>query len=230
MSREVIASLENVKKDFLGQPVLHGIDLAVERGETMIITGQSGSGKSTCLRTFADLEHPSSGKVSLFGKSLDDLSAKEKARIIADKVSYAQQDPNLDTGLSVFLNLTLTTRSIRHDLSRADIRNRASSIASFFGIRHLLDRAADKTLSGGERAKVAIGRALVKRPEIVFLDEPTGSVDPSGKVEIFEKLSQIKEEEGLTLVVVTHDLDQVRAFADREVVIESGKIVAETAA
>lgn len=222
---ERIAELKDVTKNFGQQKVLFGISLEVHKGEMLLISGPSGSGKSTALRILADLEIPTEGSVKLFGKSLHELSTSQKRQLIADRISYGQQDPALDGGLTVFQNLILSTRAIKSKIQKEDIWERAREISDYLDIDYLLERRADRTLSGGERAKIALGRSLVKRPEILLLDEPTGSVDPLGKHDIFEKLNLIKENEDLSIVVVSHDLNEIKPLSDREIIIDSGLIV-----
>lgn len=223
--KETVASLKDVTKDFNHKRILHGISMDIYKNEMLLITGPSGSGKSTSIRILADLEEPTEGEAIMFGTNLQKTNTKKKRELIANRVSYGQQDPALDGGLSVFQNITLSARAIQTERTRDEIRERAGQLAVRLGICHLLERRADKTLSGGERAKVAIGRALVKEPDILLLDEPTGSVDPRGKVDIFETLSEIRHEEDLTIVVVSHDVNEIRPYVDREVIINSGLIV-----
>lgn len=227
MSHEV-ASLKGVAKDFPHQRVLHNVSFDIPRGSTTLISGPSGSGKSTSIRMIADLERPTEGEVQLFGQSMRQMNPKVLRKVVAEKVSFVQQDPALDGGLSVYENLLLTTQALRSKRrERAQIRERVGEVALMFGIAHLLDRQADMTLSGGEKAKVALARSLVKRPELLILDEPTSAVDPRGTTEIYSRLHEVGQREDLTIIMVSHDDEAARQIATREVIIDSG-IVTDT--
>lgn len=221
-----VASLKDVVKDFPHQRVLHNVNFALPEKSTTLISGPSGSGKSTSVRMIASLEQPTSGEVQLFGKSTKNMRAKDLRKLISSEVSYVQQDPALDSGLTVYENLLLTAQELKFKRrERAEIRERVGELALTFGITHLLNREANRALSGGEKAKVALARSLVKRPALLILDEPTSAVDPKGTVEIFERLQTLQQKEDLTMLIISHDDEMAREIATQEVVIDSGRTV-----
>ncbi|HSH56092.1 MAG TPA: ATP-binding cassette domain-containing protein, partial [Candidatus Limnocylindrales bacterium] len=167
----VVAGLYDVTKTVNGKQIVRGVDLEVQHGETLLITGPSGSGKSTCVRMLADLERPTTGDVVLFGSSLQDMKPKTTRQVIAERVSVATQDPSLAKNRTAWENLTRITEGIGGTWSQREISERAGHVALELGIVDLLERKT-KTLSGGEQCWVAIGRALVKQPDLVILDEP----------------------------------------------------------
>lgn len=221
-----VASLTNVIKDFPHQRVLHDINFGIPEGSVTLISGPSGSGKSTSVRMIPDLEQPTEGEVHLFGESIRSMRSKDLRKIIGAKVSYVQQDPALESGLTVYENLILTAQELRPARrERPAIRKRANEMVEAFGIEKLANRNANRALSGGEKAKVALARALVKRPELLILDEPTSAVDPKGTVDIFNRLQTLNDEEGITMIIISHDDEMARTIATREVVIDSGRTV-----
>ena len=210
-----VASLTNVIKDFPHQRVLHDSNFGIPEGSVTLICGPSGSGKSTSVRMIPDLEQPTEGEVHLFGESIRSMRSKDLRKIIGAKVSYVQQDPALESGLTVYENLILTAQELRPARrERPAIRKRANEMVEAFGIEKLANRNANRALSGGEKAKVALARALVKRPELLILDEPTSAVDPKGTVDIFNRLQTLNDEEGITMIIISHDDEMARTIED----------------
>lgn len=228
----IAASLKNVVKDYPHQRVLHGVSLEVPQGKTLLVSGPSASGKSTSIRMLAGVETPSSGTVHLFGRSFSRMNEHDREAMVAQRVSYVQQRPSLKEGLTVFENIYLTADSLRRFSLRRnpkhrELMDRAGELALGFRISHLLERQADDTLSGGEKAKVMIARALVKSPDLLILDETTKSVDEQGTEEIYATLQQYQKSEGTTIVMVSHQLDLARSVSDHEVVIRAGRVETE---
>lgn len=217
-----IAELVDVRKSFVGKTVINGINLTIPKDSRVLITGSSGSGKSTCLRMFAGLETPDSGEVYIEGQHISKVD-KQLFKI----VGYGQQDPSLDSGLTVLENI-LFTSFYTSAKKRTEIIEEAHFLCSSFGLLKILNRMSDRTLSGGEQAKVAIIRAILRDPKMLLLDEPTSSVDPEGTEAIYKNLTEIYKQKRGSLVVVTHDVDQARPYFDINIHIESGKVVDKT--
>ena len=226
-SSETAASLSKVSKVVDGKHIVNSVDFNVRYGETALISGPSGSGKSTCLRMLADLEYPTTGEVMVFGQLMNDLSPSQKERLIARRVSVATQDPALLKNRSVWSNFTSISEAIGFSGNKRQIAERAGYLVLKLGLTDLIDRRAG-TLSGGEQCKVAIGRALVKKPDLLILDEPTHMVDPKGTSEVFERLSDMQSREGFSIAIVSHDLDQVLPFVDTHTIIDSGYTLSST--
>ncbi len=200
-------------------PVLNGIDLTINAGEFVAIMGPSGSGKTTLLNLIGCLDSIDSGEYSLAGEQINTLDDKSMARIRSQHIGFVFQLFNLIPRISARRNIELPM--IYANINKADRFTRTSSVLERVG---LSDRATHMPtqLSGGQQQRVAIARALVNNPELLVVDEPTGSLDSKNGEEImqlFEKLNA----EGVTIVMVTHELD-IAAYAQRQVHLLDGKI------
>ncbi|MET9594075.1 amino acid ABC transporter ATP-binding protein [Streptomyces sp. NPDC047737] len=214
--------LSNVNKHFGALHVLQDIDLTIASGEVVVVIGPSGSGKSTLCRTINRLETIDSGAISIDGKPLPQ-EGKELARLRAD-VGMVFQSFNLFAHKTVLENVMLGQVKVRRtDKKLAEEKARA-----------LLDRVgvgvqADKypaQLSGGQQQRVAIARALAMDPKVMLFDEPTSALDPEMINEVLEVMQQLARE-GMTMVVVTHEMGFARSAANRVVFMADGKIVEE---
>lgn len=197
---------------------LRGVSLEVDQGHKVAITGRSGSGKSTLLHLAAGIESATSGEVYLEGRDLAKLSESERTRARRDAIGLVFQFFHLLPHLTVRDNV-LVPAWIAGDRA-ATSEERARELLERVGLGHRGDDPVDR-LSGGERQRVAISRALVRRPRLLLADEPTGSLDDENGRVVMELLLQLVEEEGSTLVFVTHSRE-LATFADRTWRIHSG--------
>ena len=195
-----------------------GIDLEVHRGETFGFLGANGAGKSSTMRMIGCVSSRTSGDLSVFGLEPDRDGSTIRARL-----GVVSQEDNLDTELTVWDNLVIYGRYF--DLPRTEIHARVEELLEF---AQLTERRNDRVdpLSGGMKRRLAIARALVNRPELVLLDEPTTGLDPQARHLLWERLYQLKRA-GATLVLTTHYLDEAEQLCDRLVIMEKGQIVAE---
>ncbi|AZZ49998.1 ABC transporter ATP-binding protein [Rathayibacter rathayi] len=200
--------------------VLDGVSLRVNRGEFVAIVGPSGSGKSTLLYCLSSLEAPTSGDVRIAGTAVGGLRQAELARFRRDTLGFVFQQFNLIPSLSARENVALAGRLAR----RRDAADRADQALAAVG---LADRARHTPgrLSGGQQQRVAIARALAADPEVVFADEPTGSLDGAAGARVLALLRSLASGER-SVVMVTHDLDAA-TLADRVLVLRDGRIHAE---
>lgn len=189
--------------------VLKGIDLEVPAGEALCIMGASGSGKSTLLHILGTLDQPSLGKVFYKGEDLSQKNDDQLATFRNQKMGFVFQFHHLLPELTALENASLPSRIA--GATKAEGEEQAAVFLEKFG---LMDRASHypSEMSGGERQRVAIARALVQSPEILFADEPTGNLDSQNGQVIQDLFFQLKEDLGLTLVVVTHDRDFASRF------------------
>ncbi|MEG6584973.1 amino acid ABC transporter ATP-binding protein [Dendrosporobacter sp. 1207_IL3150] len=214
-------SIKNIHKKFGNLHVLKGIDASVKEKEVVVVIGPSGSGKSTLLRCINYLEEPTDGEIVVDGIPLTNQSNINKVR---EEVGMVFQRFNLFPHMSVIENITLAPIKVRKMP-----KNEAEKIAKDLLIKVGL---ADKThaypdqLSGGQQQRVAIARALAMRPKIMLFDEPTSALDPEMVNEVLEVMKTLARE-GMTMVVVTHEMGFAREVGDRVIFMDEGRIVEE---
>lgn len=207
-------------------PVLRGVDMSIRRGEFLSIIGQSGSGKSTLLHLLGLLDSPDLGEVLLDGQRIDDLPARVRDELRNRVFGFVFQFYHLLPELSLVENV-LSPLMIRHSLwsywkQRRVFQERAKEIIDRVGLGHRLTHRPSE-LSGGEMQRAAIARALIGQPQILLADEPTGNLDEKTGREIMDLLAQLNEQEGLTIVMVTHDANLAKE-AHRTVRLTTGRI------
>ncbi|MDH6538162.1 amino acid ABC transporter ATP-binding protein [Streptomyces lavendulae] len=212
--------LSNVNKHFGALHVLQDIDLSIARGEVVVVIGPSGSGKSTLCRTINRLETIDSGSITLDGKPLP-AEGKELARLRAD-VGMVFQSFNLFAHKTVLQNVMLGQLKVRKT-DQAAALERAKSLLDRVGVGSQADKYPAQ-LSGGQQQRVAIARALAMEPKVMLFDEPTSALDPEMINEVLEVMQQLAAE-GMTMVVVTHEMGFARSAANRVVFMADGKIV-----
>lgn len=198
--------------------VLDGIDLRVERGEFVAISGTSGGGKSTLLHLLAALDRPTSGSIVVNGHDLTRRFDVNRYRRL--EVGLVFQLHNLLAHLEAVRNVELAMFGTARDARRR--RERARELMAMMGLAAVADRAPKK-LSGGERMRVSIARALANDPQLLLADEPTGSLDEASTDSVMSVLQTLRAERNLTLVVVSHD-PRVVAMADRQLVLADGRL------
>jgi polar amino acid transport system ATP-binding protein len=216
----------NLRKEFHGNVVLDGVDFDVASGQVNVIIGKSGSGKSTLLRVIAGLEEPEDGDIAIDGKLVrSDGKRTEDWSLGAAKVGMVFQSYTLWPHMNVLDNLTLAPRKILK-MSASEAQDRAHTALSEVGMEHHI-RSRSTQLSGGERQRVAIARALMMRPEVLLCDEITSALDPPVAAEVLGVLARLKEEEGLAVCLVTHDMAFASKAADRVVFFSNGRIAVD---
>lgn len=205
-----------------GFHALRGVDLTVHRGEVVVIMGPSGSGKSTFIRTFNALEDFQEGSISVDGRALsNDLRDIDAIR---REVGMVFQQFNLFPHLTVLENLTLAPIQVRKR-PRAEVEEQAYALLHRVGIREQADKYPGQ-LSGGQQQRVAIARSLCMEPRILLFDEPTSSLDPEMVREVLEVMRDLASD-GMTMVVVTHEVGFAREVAHRVVLMAEGEVVEE---
>ena len=207
-------------------PVLHGVDLEVERGELVAIVGSSGSGKSTLLHVLGLLDEADDGAVYLEGERIDNLSDRRRDTLRNLTFGFIFQFYHLLPELTTLENV-LSPLMIRHGLfsylsRKSQLKREAVAILERVGLGHRMTHLPSE-LSGGEMQRAAIARALSGRPEVLLADEPTGNLDASTGQSIMDLLRDLNAERGLTMMLVTHD-PQIAAQADRTVRLVEGRI------
>jgi putative ABC transport system ATP-binding protein len=215
-----VIEARDVKLSFGPTPALRGASLTADKGEILAIMGPSGSGKSTLLHCLAGILVPDEGEIHFDGRRVDTLGETERSALRRDRFGFVFQFGQLVPELTAEENVALP-------LLLAGVR-RAKAIAAaapWFGRLGLdgLERRRSGELSGGQAPRVALARALVARPAVVFADEPTGSLDSLTGEQVMDLLVASAREEGSTVIVVTHEA-RVAAYADRHVMVRDGKV------
>src|SRR5438874_6928048 len=223
---------KSYRRDKVVVPVLRGLDLDVQPSEFLSVIGASGSGKSTLLHLLGTLDQPDSGSIHLDSRRIDNLSSTERDGLRMHTFGFIFQFYHLLPELSAFENVLIPAMIDQSALSwlgaRRARKKRAHELMDKVGLAHRL-KHKPRELSGGEMQRAAIARASLGRPRILLADEPTGNLDETTGGEIVQLLRLLNREEGLTIVMVTHNLDLV-AVTDRMVRITSGRIEPSAAA
>ncbi|SUP40482.1 amino acid ABC transporter ATP-binding protein [Veillonella criceti] len=211
----------DVHKSFGKNEVLKGINLHVERGEVVVIIGPSGSGKSTVLRCMNYLEEPTSGDVIVDGMNLNN---KENINNVRAEVGMVFQRFNLFPHMTVLDNITLAPQKIRKS-SKGEAETIALELLDKVGLK---DKAHSypEQLSGGQQQRVAIARALAMKPKVMLFDEPTSALDPEMVSEVLDVMKELAKE-GMTMVVVTHEMGFAKEVGTRVLFVDEGKILEE---
>ena len=227
-SAEYIGQLleaEDVYKRFGGTVALDGLSLKIAGGEIVAILGPSGSGKSTLLLCLAGIIPPEGGDVRYRGRSLPALSDAARTRLRRDEFGFVFQFGQLVPELTAVDNVSLPLRLA--GLRRHDAIGRAREFLGSLRVEDVADKRAGE-MSGGQAQRVAVARALVSRPRVIFADEPTGSLDSTNGELVMELLVTTARQQGSTVMLVTHE-PRVAAYADRQIVVRDGKLVHDAA-
>ena len=212
----------NLKKSFGSNEVLKGIDLEVAEGEVVCIIGPSGSGKSTLLRCLNKLEEVTDGHVLIDGKDITEKTTDINK--VREEIGMVFQHFNLFPHLSVMDNITLAPVELKRE-NKAAAKVKAVELLETVGLSEKAD-AFPSSLSGGQKQRVAIARALAMNPEIMLFDEPTSALDPEMGGDVLEVMKKLAKQ-GMTMVVVTHEMGFAREVGHRVIFMDGGYIVEE---
>jgi multiple sugar transport system ATP-binding protein len=210
-------SLEGVRKiyDDGRRVAVHDMNLEIADGEFVVLVGPSGCGKSTTLRMIAGLETISAGRLSIGGRVVNDVPAKDR------DIAMVFQNYALYPHMSAYENLAFALRLRR--LSDGEIDARVREAAAILGIEELLDRTP-RQMSGGQRQRVAVGRAIVRKPRVFLFDEPLSNLDAKLRVQMRREIARLHRQLGATMVYVTHDQVEAMTLGDRIVVMHAGRV------
>lgn len=204
-------------------PALRGVNLSIDRSEFVAVMGSSGSGKSTFMNILGCLDRPTAGKYFLEGQEVGSLTANEWAYIRNKRIGFVFQGFNLLSRTTALENVELPM--MYNGFATKQRRERALEALSLVGLGERLDHTPNQ-LSGGQQQRVAIARALVNRPSLILADEPTGNLDSSTSADIMTLFQRLNTEQGMTLVLVTHEQD-IADYAQRRVMFRDGVIVSD---
>jgi ABC-type lipoprotein export system ATPase subunit len=221
-----LIELRDIRKTYhLGEvdlPVLNGISLRIARGELVALMGASGSGKSTLMNVLGCLDRPSAGEYWLDGREISGLSVQDRARVRNQTIGFVFQSFNLLARTSALENVMMPLSYAAEPLTEQQMQQRAAGMLQRVGLTERMDHQSSQ-LSGGQQQRVAIARALVNNPRILLADEPTGNLDSRTSQEILRMFQELNRDEGLTVILVTHD-PEVARYAQRIIRIKDGLI------
>lgn len=221
---ETVIRIRGLSNRFGSNVVHQELDLDVERGEILAVVGGSGSGKSVLMRSILGLLRPDGGSIQVFGQHLK--NTEDAQRVMSRRAGVLFQDGALFSSLTVLENVEVPLKSHRPDLPAQLRRDLARSKIQLSGLSASTSSKMPSELSGGMRKRAALARALALEPELLFLDEPTAGLDPIGAADFDRLLRTLQRALGLTVFLITHDLDTLYAICDRVAVIADRKILA----
>lgn len=208
--------LKNVSKSFGNESVIHDVNLQIEKGEFLVFVGPSGCGKSTLLRLIAGLDKLTAGEISIAGRTVMDLPPSKRG------IAMVFQSYALYPHMSVFGNMAFSLELQR--LPKPEIKKRVLAAAKILQMEHLLERRPS-ALSGGQRQRVAIGRSIVRNPDVFLFDEPLSNLDAALRHDTRVEISRLHEKLGVTTIYVTHDQVEAMTLADKIVVLKEGYVM-----
>ena len=213
--------LDNITRSFGSLQVLKGISLNIDRGEVVSITGPSGAGKTTLLQIMGSLDKPDGGKVLYDGQDITRMSEKEISAFRNKHIGFVFQFHQLLPEFTAIENITIPMLIAGQGMRQANAR--AKELLQLLG---LADRADHKPseLSGGEKQRIAVARALANQPDVILADEPSGSLDTKNKEELHKLFFSLRDQLGQTFVIVTHD-ESLAAMTDRTIRLLDGSIL-----
>lgn len=220
--------LENITKYYevpetaIRRTVLDELSLEVERGDRIAILGPSGSGKSTLLNVISSLDIPNSGKVSFDGEEILNYNSEQLAQFRNKKIGFVFQSHHLLPQLSLLENVLLPYLPEKDKNLKLEAEKRALDLLDFVGLTNQIHQRPGQ-MSGGECQRAAVVRALIYQPKLILADEPTGSLDKESAEQLAKLFVRVNEEQGITLVVVTHS-QELAQYMNRICCIENGKI------
>ena len=216
-------TVKNLKKNFGDLTVLKGIDVTIEKGECVVVIGPSGSGKSTFLRCLNRLEEPDGGEIDIEGTDL--LSPHTDINEMRQRIGMVFQHFNLFPHKTILENVTLAPIKLKK-MPQKEAEDAALDLLRRVGID---DKASvyPSTLSGGQKQRVAIARSLAMNPQVMLFDEPTSALDPEMVREVLQVVLELAKS-GMTMIIVTHEMEFAKAVADRVIFLDKGKIVEES--
>ncbi|WP_308591438.1 ABC transporter ATP-binding protein [Prevotella sp.] len=215
--------IKNITKSFGSLQVLKGINLHINKGEVVSIVGPSGAGKTTLLQIIGTLDSPDSGDITIDGIDVRKLNQKKLADFRNKHIGFVFQFHQLLPEFTAIENIMIP--AFIAGMSKSEAKKRAMELLDFMG---LADRAKHKPneLSGGEKQRVAVARALVNNPSVILADEPSGSLDSQNKAELHQLFFDLRDKMGQTFVIVTHD-ETLASITDRTIRMEDGRLAQE---
>ncbi len=218
-SSEIVIDIEHLRKSFGKSEILKDINLKINRGETIVTLGKSGTGKSVTLKCIVGLVIPDSGKVSVLGKNIPELSYEE-LQYLRKKIGFVFQSGALYDSMSVRQNLEFPLMR-NTDLSQTEINIKVEEVLSDVGLSQAIDKMPSE-LSGGMKKRIGVARTIIMNPEIMLWDEPTTGLDPETTRDISHLIVRMQRKYKVSSIVVTHDMICAKIVSNRIVVLKDG--------
>jgi len=221
----VVVEMKHLKKSFGNNHVLRDINLVINKGENLVILGQSGTGKSVLIKCIVGLVDPDDGKLEILGQNVSQLRNKELVEI-HKKIGFLFQSGALYDSMTVRENLEFPLRRHLHSTPKEKRNSLIKEALQNVGLAEAIDKTPSE-LSGGMRKRLGLARTLILRPEIMLYDEPTTGLDPITSKEISRLILDVQKKYDTTSVIITHDIECARLTANRIIVLKDGKCAAE---
>lgn len=216
-----VVTADNLTLAYRGGTIFSGVSFSVAAGEFFLIIGPNGSGKTSLLKTLSGLLTPAAGRVEVFGSSPREQNRRQFARRVAVVPQQAPTDFPFRVAETVLMGRAPHLRL--WELEKPEDHRLAAEIMEFTEIAHLADRRLDQ-LSGGERQRVFIARALCQQPRLLLLDEPTAALDPAHQIKILDLMERLRRDQGVTIIMVSHDLNLAAMYGDRLLLLSDGRM------
>ncbi len=222
---ETVVTIRNLKKSFGTKEVLSDLNMDLFKGENLVVLGKSGSGKSVSIKCMVGLLVQDSGSLNIFGREVKDLS-EEELKALRIKIGFLFQSGALYDSMTVEQNLEFPLTRVLKLKDKEEIRQRIEEVLEGVGLLDAIDKMPS-SLSGGMRKRVGLARTLILKPEIMLYDEPTTGLDPITSREISKLMLEMQEKFQTSSVIITHDMACAKITADRVLVLNEGKFIAE---
>ena len=216
--------IKNITKSFGSLQVLKGISLHINQGEVVSIVGPSGAGKTTLLQIIGTLEGADGGEIIINGKRIDKMGSVEQARFRNQQIGLVFQFHQLLPEFTALENVMIPALIAKK--SKKEAQQRALELLDYLGLKERANHKPNE-LSGGEKQRVAVARALINNPAVILADEPSGSLDSKNKAELHQLFFDLRDKFGQTFVIVTHD-EELAQLTDRTIHLKDGEVINET--
>jgi phospholipid/cholesterol/gamma-HCH transport system ATP-binding protein len=222
---EKVIEINKLRKSFNGKEVLKGIDLTIAKGENLVVLGKSGQGKSVTIQCIVGMIQPDEGSIKVLGQEVQELD-ENQLRELRIKIGFLFQHAALYDSMTIRENLSFPLKRVLKLKDEAEIEQRSMEALEAVGLGDAIDKMPSD-LSGGQRKRMGLARTLIVKPEIILYDEPTTGLDTITSKEISHLILDIREKYKASSIIITHDMSCARITADRIVIMNDGKYIAE---
>lgn len=222
---KTVIKIENLKKSFGTLDVLKDVSIELYEGENLVVLGKSGTGKSVLIKCIVRLLDADEGKINVLGEEINGLKLKDVDKV-REKIGFLFQSAALYDSMTVRENLAFPLKRVKKDMKNDEIQAKITEVLENVGLPDAIDKMPSD-LSGGMRKRIGLARTIIVEPSIILYDEPTTGLDPVTSDEISELINDIQKKYKASSIIITHDIECVRAVADRIVMLHEGKVYME---